>query len=84
MALLSVKGDGIKYIHGYQEIFSSFLFFIIEVMPDMKYHCQADQNDKNCKGGGTSTNSAPEESRAVASFPKIPAQILPRHEPYCF
>lgn len=61
-----------------------FFIFIIKVMPDMKYHCQADQNDKNCKGGGTCTNSAPDESRAVASFPEIPAQISPRHKPHCF
>lgn len=53
-------------------------------MPDIKYHRQADQNDKNCKGGSTSINSAPGEIRAVASFPKIPAQILPKHKPHCF
>lgn len=33
---------------------SPFFIFIIKVMPDVKYHCQADQNDINDKGGGKS------------------------------
>lgn len=56
-------------------------------MPDVKYHRQADQNDKNDKGGGESDICGRLCSRGkqvVASFPKTPAQVLPKHKSHCF
>lgn len=64
-----------------------FFIFIIKVMPDIKYHCQADQNDKNDKGGGESDicgRLCSGGKQVVASFPKAPAQVLPKHKSHRF
>lgn len=59
---------------------SPFFIFIIKVMPDIKYHCQADLNAINDKGGGKVAfigGSAPGIGKSGGSFPETLVRFYP-------
>lgn len=63
---------------------SPFFIFIIKVMPDVKYHCQADQNDINDKGGGKSGicgRICSRKGKSVGSFPETLVRLYPNPSP---